>query len=145
MTVFKFCAAFKHAQKLCEILLHWGKVHFIQAYEERNIRVKHRFNEELHKRSELIMRSPDFTFIAEQFGRVVPIRFDLDKAIIAGRGRVRTKLRIIRATIESHLLYDSTLSCARNTRKQKERLCPHRPKIVKLPFCIIIGILNCAF
>ena len=84
MTV-NFCAAFEDAQKFGEVLFNRCEIHFIKAYEERSLGVEQGFCEEFYKRSELIMSTPNLTFISEQFCRVVPVRLDFDKAVIAGR------------------------------------------------------------
>ena len=110
IVIFYNTPCLKDTQKLCEILLYRGEVHFVKADKKRNVWVHfclYQEFDELGKDIFLLKIAP----ISQQLRRVVPIGLYLNHTIVARRCSVFV-LQFFRATLESKFPYDSALSCS---------------------------------
>ena len=70
-------ATLNGTQKLCEVFLHWSKVHLVETQEERHFGMLPCLNDKLNKGREHIMRTWNVRQITDYVHRVVPVGLHL--------------------------------------------------------------------
>ena len=106
----------QYAQILCKILFHRCQVHFIKTEEEWGIWISQCF---VCKSNEIckFVTSGQGTVITEQFSRIVPVRFYLNKTIIAWSRAVLFS-QLFGTRHKCQLLNLLTFTCSRDACKK---------------------------
>ena len=121
-TILTAFARLRHTQIFSKVLLHWCEVHLVEAKKVWSILVFPRLCHELQEvTSHKLRLSAHSAHIAYQLAGVMPVRFHLYHLKVHWL-LCLVFFRVFFPTSTCQLSYDSTLACARDTCKKKERL-----------------------